>query len=231
MVNKSNAKQEGWTSSPPHKASERANSIKELQRIYAEWAVQYEAEMFSNGLHSCKKIVEKLCEINHRNNPPGRPCQIASGQVRILDAGCGTGLIGAELESACLRTLLSFKPYLIGVDISLEMLEIAQLKRFYEGLFVASVSHHLPFQTGSFDFVVAAGLFMPGHCGPECVPALSKQLRAGGMLIFTVREADFRRSKGEYLQSIERSGSTMIDKSLEPYYGPMQAYVITVERR
>ena len=40
----------------------------------------------------------------------------------ILDMGCGTGLIGLELEKYC--------NYLEGIDLSIKMIEEAKQKKF-----------------------------------------------------------------------------------------------------
>tara|TARA_B100000949_G_scaffold235456_2_gene258874 strand:- start:1302 stop:2156 length:855 start_codon:yes stop_codon:yes gene_type:complete len=67
----------------------------------------------------------------------------------LLDAGCGTGLIGAHLRSLC--------RYLIGVDISPKMLEHAKRKAIYDKLVTADIEVFLKnYKDALFDVIVAA---------------------------------------------------------------------------
>jgi demethylmenaquinone methyltransferase/2-methoxy-6-polyprenyl-1,4-benzoquinol methylase len=67
--------------------------------------------------------------------------------MRVLDFGCGTGLMAARFKHATL----------VGIDISWPMLTRARLKLPGAGLVLASVGH-LPFSAGVFD--AAVGVFV-----------------------------------------------------------------------
>lgn len=78
----------------------------------------------------------------------------------LLDAGCGTGLVGGELVQRGFSAL-------DGVDLSHGMLNIARSKGIYRQLEIADITRPLPFDPGSYGAVVCVGTFTAGHVGPE----------------------------------------------------------------
>jgi predicted TPR repeat methyltransferase len=111
---------------------------------------------------------------------------VPSGNLDILDLGCGTGLLGAELHPLA-RTLT-------GVDISPQMLAIAGRrqvygKQVYGNLVCADLIEFLETQAGGFDLAVAADVFVYiGDLAPV-FRGVHGALRPGGVFGFSV-EAD-----------------------------------------
>ncbi len=71
----------------------------------------------------------------------------------ILDLGCGTGLAG--------EALIGLARTLVGVDLSKEMLKIAEAKNIYNRLIQDEIHHALSQERGaSFDLVVASDVFV-----------------------------------------------------------------------
>lgn len=68
-------------------------------------------------------------------------------QGRIVDLGCGTGLVGAVIKND--------ENYIIGVDISQNMLQEAAKKKVYDELVCADIVEYLE-QNHDFDWVFAA---------------------------------------------------------------------------
>lgn len=229
-----NSGTDGWVSSKYHWESETAQSATELQRVYAQWAQDYDNEMQANDLKSYKSIGRVVVELLNRNEVyTEQGLNVGSNQSRhinILDAGCGTGLLGTHLRFKTNDGSISKRFQIIGIDISCEMLKVAKEKLTYNSLLVADIHRPCLLPHGFFDFVVAAGLFMPGHCGPSAIQRLADQLTPGGYLVFTVRESDFAQRQNEYEEAINLSRCFIEHKSLEPYYGPIYAYVITARK-
>jgi SAM-dependent methyltransferase len=69
----------------------------------------------------------------------------ALGGGRVLDVGCGTGQLVAQLSERGVAA--------VGVDVSPEMLEVARAK-LPNGVFEPAPAERLPFADGSFDRVV-----------------------------------------------------------------------------
>lgn len=100
----------------------------------------------------------------------------------VLDAGCGTGLVGELVHESAGR--------LEGVDLSSAMLEAAKAKGIYHRLYRGDLVAFLAEHTLEYDVVLCAATFI--HMG-DLHPALAAAcgaLRAGGLLIFTVFPLD-----------------------------------------
>mmetsp|Transcript_12967 Transcript_12967/g.14359 ORF Transcript_12967/g.14359 Transcript_12967/m.14359 type:complete len:283 (-) Transcript_12967:93-941(-) len=70
-----------------------------------------------------------------------------TGPLMILDVGCGSGLSGEVIEEA--------GHFMIGMDISPAMLEIARHKEFEGDLFLWDMGHGVSFRPGTFDGVIS----------------------------------------------------------------------------
>jgi predicted TPR repeat methyltransferase len=103
--------------------------------------------------------------------------------IDVLDLGCGTGLVGAELGR--------LGGSLVGVDLSAKMLEKAARLDVYSDLKQADLLDALR-QTppGSFDYVTAADVFIYVGELSEVIPAAFASLRVGGAMVFSCELAD-----------------------------------------
>jgi tetratricopeptide (TPR) repeat protein len=96
----------------------------------------------------------------------------------ILDAGCGTGLIGPLVRDIARR--------LDGVDLSGPMLESAKRKGVYDALCEADLVEFLQSHSARYDVVVsAATLIHFGDLSPV-MQAAANSLRSNGLFVFTV---------------------------------------------
>jgi len=68
--------------------------------------------------------------------------------IRILDAACGTGLVGCELKELADK--------IVGIDLSSDMLIQAEKKGVYDQLTIGDISVALKEEDGSFDLVTSA---------------------------------------------------------------------------
>ena len=118
--------------------------------------------------------------------------------LRVLDVGCGTGLIGRHLRSVAAT--------LVGVDLSAKMLEHADRSGFYDQLVKSDLVDFLA-AVGSdddnpqYDLIVAADTLNYFGDLSEVVPLLLKAIRPGGHLLFTVEEGPLMGDDGYYLQT------------------------------
>jgi predicted TPR repeat methyltransferase len=104
--------------------------------------------------------------------------------VRVLDAGCGTGLVGAALADAGFEEIH-------GVDLSEEMIEGAQRRGIYvslEGGIDLSIDapEHLVQSAG---VVTVGGVFTVGHVAPTAIGVMATLVRPGGVLVVSTRQA------------------------------------------
>ena len=114
-------------------------------------------------------------------------------QAKILDAGCGTGLVGEILNNNEFKNL-------IGVDFSQEMLNIAKQKNVYQSLDLVDLTKKLDYEDNVFDAIICAGTFTCGHVGPEALREMVRITKQGGYICFTVRKQEWEASP--YMQII-----------------------------
>lgn len=100
---------------------------------------------------------------------------------RVLDLGCGTGLVGEALAGRAQS--------LVGVDLSEKMLQQARERGEYTQLACADVLQHLQqAESGSVDTIIATDVFIYVGKLDEVVAQAKRLLSPGGMLAFTVED-------------------------------------------
>ena len=100
---------------------------------------------------------------------------------RILDAGCGTGLIGAALAARGYRDLT-------GIDISAGMLNRARARAgVYSGGLVKADLCSMPFPEASFDAVVCIAVLTYAPSIERIFTEFERVTRLGGILAFSHR--------------------------------------------
>jgi|TARA_B110000211_G_scaffold212177_1_gene251644 ubiquinone/menaquinone biosynthesis C-methylase UbiE len=111
-------------------------------------------------------------------------------RAKILDAGCGTGLVGDVLYKKNYKNI-------VGVDFSQEMLNRALKKNVYQSLNLCDLTQKLDFEDNSFDAIVCAGTFTCGHVGPKALYEMVRITKNGGYISFTVRKQEWEASPYE----------------------------------
>ena len=122
-------------------------------------------------------------------------------KAKILDAGCGTGLVGDILYNKSYKNI-------VGIDFSQEMLNRALKKNVYQSLSLGDLTQKLHFEDHTFDAVICAGTFTCGHVGPEALGEIIRITKNGGYISFTVRNQEWEASPYEkIIKDLENSGS------------------------
>ena len=210
---------DGWCSSTIHKRSELAATAEEQVEVYSQWASTYDEEMSKHKLTSYKSVTAKAVEF--WVEPAGE-----SAELSVLDAGCGTGILGAYFRT---QTALSGL-HLTGLDLCPDMLQRAEEKKCYEHLAAGNLKHELPFAANQFDQAISSGVFLPGHVGPEAITNILRVVKPGGMFITTVREAMYEAEKEQFDAAIESSQGELLQDELMAYYGDINANVLVIRR-
>ena len=145
-----------------------ARAPEEVAALYDAWADSYDAEMAQAGYRHPAIGLALLAR------------HLPRGAGPVLDAGCGTGLLGDWLG------IMGFSPA-EGLDLSEGMLAVAARKGAYAALHRLALGGPLPFADGAFAGVISTGVFTTGHVGVEGVPELIRATRPGGVLVLTVK--------------------------------------------
>lgn len=129
--------------------------------------------------------------------------------ARILDAACGTGLVGVHLRRFNFTQVH-------GLDMSEGMLASAARKQSYSAFTKAALGAPLPFSSGAFDAVTASGAFTPNHAPPESLDELVRVTRPGGLIVFSLRSDLPPPGFDEAIARLTRSGRwTLFRKGAE----------------
>ncbi len=121
---------------------------------------------------------------------------------RMLDLGCGTGLTGSALNDLCEE--------MIGIDISENMVVIADEKEVYETLFVAEAEDFLDDNDEDpFDLITATDV-LPylGALEPLFFGA-AENMKPGGIFVFSSETLPERLADGRPTWSARTSGSSI----------------------
>ena len=141
----------------------------ELITVYQKWAALYDKDNDDLlGTVSQPTAVQIFQEY------------VKDKKLKIVDVGCGTGLVGQELEKS---GFINFD----GIDISQEMIDIAY-SRGYKALFLGNLNESLPLKSKSYDAALCVGVFTHGHVGSDRLIELARIVKSGGIICFTVNE-------------------------------------------
>lgn len=175
-----------------------ASGAEDVARIYDNWALTYDAEMSTAGYRHPTIGLALLSR------------HLPRGAGPVLDAGCGTGLIGEWLA------IMGY-PQAEGLDLSEGMLAVAAAKKTYRVLHRLALGGPLPFADHAFAAIISVGVFTTGHVGAEALPELIRICKPGGVMVLTVKttlwEGGFRAS----IDTLAAAGHVRIAEITAPY--------------
>ena len=118
-----------------------------------------------------------------------------------------------------------------GLDYSQGMLEVAQEKGNYEQLVQGDLTKALAFRDSEYCGVVSSGTFLQGHVGAEAIPELTRILRPGGCMVFSVRPTFWEDTRTEWMAALEKGGMEAIEVEMMPYAEDMLAPIVSCTKR
>lgn len=175
----------------------------ELAAQYDKWSSSYEDDLLGHA--GPAEAVEQFVSFVPRT-------------ARILDAGCGTGMVGQLLAAQGYEQIE-------GLDLSTGMLQEAQKKGCYQALHQQALGEPLDFADNCFDAVVVVGVFVMAHARSHSFDELIRITKPGGHIIFTLRpefyiNTDFK-PKMDALVAEEHWRLVHVT---EPFHGRFQAH-------
>ena len=150
------------------------SSIK-LKQHYKSWANDYDQDLIDWGYaypSQLKKIISQDIKLKKSS--------------KILDAGCGTGLVAEVLGD------MNFKN-IVGLDYSLDMLKIAKDKKIYTRLIQESLNKKTSLRSNQFDVVLCTGVLTSGHVGAKAINELIRVTKNKGYLILSIAESIYEK--------------------------------------
>ncbi len=150
-------------------------TTEELEKKYDTWANNYDTDVEEDWSFMPVAISKTLSKL------------LSDKQCSILDAGAGTGLVGEALAKEGYTNIMA-------VDLSQEMLAIAQEKQVYKNLHQANLEDSTIFNNSEkFDVIITAGVFAYAHAGEKVLHNLFTFLKEKGIFLLTIRE-DYRQT-------------------------------------
>ena len=147
----------------------------DLLKYYQDWTKKnkYNQDMIDLNYTAPKETVLLLKKYALNN------------KCKILDAGCGTGLVGIELKKNGYTNIE-------GVDFSQNMLDLIP-KDIYKKTEKIDLNKPLKFKKNIYDVVMCVGTFTYGHVKPQALNELIRITNSGGLICFSINEGIFEK--------------------------------------
>ena len=142
----------------------------ELLKYYQDWTDnnKYNKDMVDWNYTAPQETVSVLRKYALKKNS------------RILDAGCGTGLVGIELKKYGYSNIE-------GVDFSQSMLDLVP-QNIYQKIEKIDLNKPLKFKHNIYDVVMCVGTFTYGHVKPHALDEIIRITKNKGLVCFTINE-------------------------------------------
>ena len=142
----------------------------EVMKYYDEWGKKnkYDKDMEDwnyTGPKETSKIFNKYS---------------SNKDIKIYDAGCGTGLVGVELKK------YGFSNF-YGADLSQKLLDLVP-KGLYQTLDKVDLNKSINKNDNSYDAVMCVGTFTFGHVKPQALVEFIRITKNKGLICFTINE-------------------------------------------
>lgn len=180
-----------------------ATNREELASSYDKWAMNYESDLVGHAGPG-----EAVAEL----------ARYVAPNARILDAGCGTGLVGQLLAESGYHNLE-------GLDLSTGMLAQARNKQCYRELHQQTLGETLDFADATFDAIIIIGVFVMAHVRSNAFDELLRITKPGGHIIFTLRPEFYENTdfKPKMEALVNQGLWTLVDVT-EPFHGRFKAH-------
>ena len=152
----------------------KLKKTEEVMKYYDEWGVKnkYDKDMVDWNYTGPKETVEVFKKYAKNKD------------VKIFDAGCGTGLVGLELRKFGYLNI-------DGADLSQKLLNLVP-KGSYRSLEQIDLNKSLNKQNDIYDAVMCVGTFTFGHVKPPALDEFIRITKNKGLICFTINEGIYK---------------------------------------
>ena len=187
----------------------------ELEHYYEKWAKTYNRDVSNEQYCGPKYIIDFLAKVS---NKAGNHKKYS--ELEILDAGCGTGLVGVVLQQQGYHTI-------DGCDLSDKMTKIAQKTGAYRALTEGvDLNQMITFKTNQYDVTISCGVFTLGHVPPLALEELIRVTKPGGLVVITTRKSYYDSTDFQFVcDNLKNEGKIkVVDHVIGPYIAEEDAH-------
>ena len=112
---------------------------------------------------------------------------ILDKNIKILDAGCGSGLAGIELKKRGFTSIY-------GVDFSQSMLNLIP-NNIYQTVELIDLNEPLKYEDNDFGAIICVGTFTYGHVKAHALDEFIRVTNKNGYICFTINEGIYTEYK------------------------------------
>ncbi|WP_306318981.1 MULTISPECIES: class I SAM-dependent methyltransferase [unclassified Streptomyces] len=145
-----------------------------IDSYYGDWAASYDEDLRVTDYRGPTELGELYGAM-----ADDYPAAIGAGSV-VLDAGCGTGLVGAVLKRRGVTVI-------DGFDLSESMVTEARKTGIYRTL-TGGVDMNrglVEFPDHTYDVTVSCGVFTLGHVPPTGIQGMLRVTKPGGLVLLS----------------------------------------------
>ena len=148
----------------------KLKTAREILDYYRDWTGnhKYNQDMIKMNYTAPKETVSVLVKY------------IIQKDLKILDAGCGSGLVGIELKKHNYSNI-------DGADFSQDMLNLIP-KNIYKALDKVDLNNPLKYKNNTYDVVICVGTFTYGHVKAHALDEFIRIIKNKGLICFTINE-------------------------------------------
>ena len=148
-------------------------STDEVRDLYDDWSQndKYNQDMIDWEYSGPREVVSAFLPHASRKG------------IKILDAGCGSGLVGEELSKEGYSIIH-------GADIAAKLMNSIPAGIYHE-LHNIDLNKPINFTDDFFDAVLCVGTFTFGHVKAKALSEFTRIVKSGGIIGFTINEGVF----------------------------------------
>ncbi len=159
------------TAKPDVDAAYALDGTEDVKALYRDWAGTYDADFIAAmGYVYPREVARVFAE------------RRGVGDAPVLDIGCGSGAVAEAVGG---ETAMD------GLDLSPEMLAVAEAKGLYRSCIEGDLLGRLPIADATYGALLSAGTFTHGHVGPEALVEVLRVARPGALLCLGINGAHF----------------------------------------
>jgi predicted TPR repeat methyltransferase len=144
-----------------------------IESLFDQYATYFEAHLSEKLEYKVPSLIAEIA-MN----------KLANKDIEVLDLGCGTGLIGKELFNRRMSARI------IGVDLSMNMLEEAKKRANYIFLHHKDVLEFVKEDDHVYDLITAGDIFVYIGKLDELFLHIGSIIKPNGLFIFSVENTD-----------------------------------------